>query len=142
MSPARLHSQNLRLNSSFPQRLTSFTLEHVKKLKNHPIVGNAGQLDKEIDLPGPDGFFRHRPFPEMCTGSSKGHRQFELVRAELQSNGYPSHAGSSRGRRQSDFVGAELPSNCCPTPSGSSLFLSLLQSTSAYLGRLVTSVLD
>ena len=52
VSPASLRSQDLRLNSLFPQRVTSFTLDHVKKLKNHPIVGNTGHLDNEIDLPG------------------------------------------------------------------------------------------
>ena len=67
MSPASLRSQDLRLNSLFPQRVTSFTLDHVKKLKNHPIVGNNGHLDNEIDLPGSDGLFRRRPRPGTCS---------------------------------------------------------------------------
>ena len=67
VSPARLRSQNLRLNSLFPQRVNSFTLDHVKKLKNHPIVGNTGHLDNEIDLPDSDGLFRHRPCPGTCS---------------------------------------------------------------------------
>ena len=46
VSPARLRSslwnQTLRSNSLFPQRVTSFTLDHMKKLKNNPIVGDIG----------------------------------------------------------------------------------------------------
>ena len=43
-----LWNLTLRSNSSFPQRVTSFTLDHMKKLKNNPIVGDIGFCGQRV----------------------------------------------------------------------------------------------
>ena len=59
VSPARMRSSlwnlTLRSNSLFPQRVTSFTSDLMKKLKNNPIVGASDFVDNEFDFPGSDG---------------------------------------------------------------------------------------
>ena len=52
VSPAGLRSTlwklTLRSNSLFPQRVTSLTLDRMKKLKNDPIVGDIGFCAQRI----------------------------------------------------------------------------------------------